>query len=204
MLTRVWEIDICFGYSLKACRRAVVDDVRLYREMHRYLPTICKWRGSRLTEMVVKHRPRVAGVNKYNLKRTIKVLLDLVTVKFLGDYLIKPIYFFGKMAIFSMLTSVVSMGIAFCQKFGYFYGGPLNLNRNVLVLFAMILFLMSTMIVMMGVISELLVLIYHESQDLAPYKIRRITRGVSVLDDRGRIESGGQARPNFTPVGHTT
>ena len=74
----------------------VVKNLDLYGEMHRFIPAICKWRGARVTEEVVNHRPRVAGESKYGLKRTIKVLLDLITVKFLGDYLAKPIYFFGK------------------------------------------------------------------------------------------------------------
>ena len=88
-----------FGCSLKAYRAQVLEDVRLYGEMHRFLPAICKWRGARITEEVVNHRARTAGTSKYGLKRTIKVLLDLLTVKFLGDYLTKPIYFFGKLAM---------------------------------------------------------------------------------------------------------
>ena len=165
-----------FGCSLKAYRREVIEDVRLYGEMHRFLPAICKWRGARVTEEVVNHRPRVAGESKYGLKRTIKVLLDLITVKFLGDYLVKPMYFFGKIAMFGFVISFVTLAIAIVQKFGFLYWeeGSLNLNRNVLVLLAMMVFLMSVMFLMMGVLSELMVRIYHESSDRKPYKVREM------------------------------
>ncbi len=168
-----------FGCSMKAYRREVLDDVRLYGEMHRFLPAICKWRGARITECVVNHRPRVAGSSKYGLKRTIKVLLDLMTVKFLGDYLTKPLYFFGKAAILILLLSFASLSIAVLQKFNIWteHGSPVSLNNNVLVLFAMMTFLMAVMFVMIGVISELLVRIYHEAQDRKPYKIRWVLAG---------------------------
>ena len=97
---------------IKAYRREALSDVHLYGEMHRFLPALCRWRGARLSELVVNHRPRVAGKTKYGLKRTIKVLFDLLTVKFLGDYLTKPIYFFGKLAMLTMLISFLSVGVA--------------------------------------------------------------------------------------------
>lgn len=172
-----------FGCTLKAYRRTVLDDVRLYGEMHRFLPAICKWRGARVTQEVVNHRPRLAGESKYGLKRTIKVMLDLVTVKFIGDYLTKPIYFFGKLAMGSMLISFLAVALAIVQKYGYIteHGLPVNLNDNVLVLFAMMMFLMSVMFIMLGVMSEMLVRIYHESQDRDPYKIIRMFRGQETL-----------------------
>ncbi len=168
-----------FGCSLKAYRKDVLDDVHLYGEMHRFLPAICKWRGARITEEVVHHRARVAGTSKYGLKRTIKVLLDLLTVKFLGDYMAKPIYFFGKMMMIMMLVMVLCFGIAVVQRFGILTGGDyqIKLNNNVLVLFSMMCFLMGVIFLMMGVISELLVRIYHESQQRTPYKIRKLYSG---------------------------
>ena len=175
-----WTTEIHdFGCSLKAYRREVLDDVHLFGEMHRFLPAICKWRGARVTEEVVHHRPRTAGKSKYNLKRTFKVLLDLLTVKFMGDYLTKPIYFFGKLAVGSLVISFASLGFAVLQKFGIFYWeeGGLSLNRNVLVLFAMMWFLMTIMFVMMGVLAELLVRIYHETQDRQPFKVRQLHLG---------------------------
>ena len=175
-----------FGCTLKAYRAEVLEDVRLYGEMHRFLPAICKWRGARITEMVCNHRPRVAGESKYGLKRTIKVMLDLLTVKFLGDYLTKPIYFFGKLAAIVVLISFFSLAVAMVQKFGYWteHGKAVMLNDNVLVSFAAMLFMMAVMFLMLGIISELLSRIYHEAQDRRPYKIRR--RHVKV----GRQKTG--------------
>ena len=176
-----------FGCTMKAYRREVLEDVHLYGEMHRFLPAICKWRGARITEEVVNHRARVAGESKYGLKRTIKVLLDLLTVKFLGDYLTKPIYFFGKLTMLFMLIAFGSLGLAICQKYGLLYWGENNetlpLNRNVLVLFSMLTFLLSIMFLMLGVMSELLVRIYHESQNLKPYKVRRVFHGGAEDED---------------------
>jgi glycosyltransferase involved in cell wall biosynthesis len=167
-----------FGCTLKAYRREALSDVHLYGEMHRFLPALCRWRGAKLSELVVNHRPRVAGTTKYGLKRTIKVLFDLLTVKFLGDYLTKPIYFFGKLAMVTMLVSFLCVGVAIVQKFGHLTeeGVPVRLNNNIFVLFAMMMFITTGMLMMAGVIAELLIRIYHESQGRTPYKIRRVLR----------------------------
>lgn len=175
-----WTTEIHdFGCSLKAYRREVLEDVRLYGEMHRFLPAICKWRGARVTEQVVNHRARTAGKSKYGLKRTVKVLLDLLTVKFMGDYLTKPIYFFGKVAMFFMGLTLLLGVLVIVQKFGYLTedGQPLRMNNNVLVLCGMMTSLMVVMFLMVGIISELLMRVYHESQGRFPYKVRRTIRG---------------------------
>ena len=164
---------------IKAYRREALSDVHLYGEMHRFLPALCRWRGARLSELVVNHRPRMSGRTKYSMKRTVKVLFDLLTVKFLGDYLTKPLYFFGKLAIAIMLVSFGSVGLAIVQKFGYLteHGRPVMLNSNIFILFAMMMFITAVLMLMVGVVSELLIRIYHESQNLPPYKIRRIFQG---------------------------
>jgi len=175
-----WTTEIHdFGCSLKAYRREVIEDVRLYGEMHRFLPAICKWRGANITEEVVNHRPRVAGESKYGLKRTVKVLLDLLTVKFMGDYLAKPIYFFGKLAMLFVLIAFAAAGWAVLQKNGILteHGEPVNLNDSILVLFAMMTGLIASLLLMMGVLSELMSRIYHESQDRKPYKTRSVYTG---------------------------
>lgn len=171
-----------FGCMIKAYRRETLSDVHLYGEMHRFLPALCRWRGARLSELVVNHRPRVAGKTNYGLKRTVKVLFDLLTVKFLGDYLTKPLYFFGKLAMLTTLLSFASVGIAIVQKFGYLteHGEPVMLNNNIFILFAMMMFIAAVLFLMMGVVAELLIRIYHESQNLPPYKIRQIFRSGNV------------------------
>ena len=167
-----------FGCTLKVYRREALEDVQLYGEMHRFLPAICQWRGARVAELIVNHRPREFGTSKYGMRRTVKVMLDLITVKFMGDYLSKPIYFFGKLGLGTLALAFFTLGIAIMQRFGWFVlgGEAINLNRNVLVLMAMMLCIMSVFIIMMGLISELLVRIYHESQNITPYKIRAIRR----------------------------
>lgn len=172
-----WTTEIHdFGCSMKAYRAVVLKDVTLYGEMHRFLPAICKWRGARVTEMVVNHRAREHGHSKYDLRRTFKVLLDLLTVKFLGDYGTKPIYFFGKLAGFGFLISAGSLVIAILQKLGLFWtenGVPVNLNRNIFFFGTLFFFVVSVIFLMMGVLSELMVRIYYESQDRRPYKVRQ-------------------------------
>jgi glycosyltransferase involved in cell wall biosynthesis len=180
-----------FGCTLKAYRREALSDVHLYGEMHRFLPAICRWRGARLGEQVVNHRPRVAGETKYGLKRTVKVLFDLITVKFLGDYLTKPIYFFGKLSLLTLALSFFSLGLAIVQKLGYLteHGGPVMLNNSIFVLFSMMMFITAVILLMMGMVSELLVRIYHESQGRMPYKIRRVYGGTV---------QGGNGGPRLT------
>ncbi len=175
-----WCDDIHdFGCTLKAFRREALEGVRLYGEMHRFLPYICRRQGARITERVVNHRPRIAGETKYGLKRTFKVLLDLLTAKFLGDYSQKPMYFFGKLGAMSLMTSFAAVALAIVQKFGYLteFGEPVRLNNNIFILFAMMMFITSVVLLMMGVVSELLIRIYHESQDRPPYRIRKVHGG---------------------------
>ena len=197
---RTWCEEIHdFGCTLKAYRREVLDDVRLYGEMHRFLPAICKWRGARLTEMVVNHRPRVSGRTKYGIGRTMRVVLDLLTVKFLGDYATKPLYFFGKLALITLAVAFSAVALAIVQKLGYLteHGQPVMLNNNVFVIFAMMVFLTAVSLMMMGLMSELLIRIYHESQDRPPYRIRRIWRHVDSVVG----ESSEQRDRSYAPLG---
>ena len=180
-LTRTPEVHD-FGCTLKSYRREVLEGIELHGELHRFLPAICKWQGARITEIEVNHRHRRRGRSKYGLRRTFKVLLDLITVKFLGDYLTKPIYFFGKAAFCTLAASLASLGLAVAQKLGFLTRVPVPLNRNVLVLFSMMLFLMAFLLVMMGVLSELLVRIYHQMDRGSYPKVRRMTRGDEVED----------------------
>jgi glycosyltransferase involved in cell wall biosynthesis len=176
---RTWCSEIHdFGCTLKAYRRDVLKDVRLYGEMHRFLPAICKWRGATLAEVVVHHRARVSGETKYGIDRTMRVLFDLLTVKFIGDYVTKPLYLFGKLALMTFTISILAIGLAIVQKLGYLteHGEPVMLNNNVFVIFAMMVFLTTVSLLMMGLMSELLIRIYHESQDRPPYRIRHIWR----------------------------
>lgn len=187
-----WTTEINdFGCSLKAYRRQVLEDVTLYGEMHRFLPAICKWRGARVTDQVVNHRAREFGASKYGLKRTFKVLLDLLTVKFLGDYGTKPIYFFGKLAAFAFMASFAAVFVAIIQKLGYLteHGVPVGLNNNIFLLFGGMVFVIGVIFLMMGVLSELMVRIYYESQALKPYKVRHTFQsGENSAPDPHRLD----------------
>jgi hypothetical protein len=194
---RTWCPEIHdFGCTLKAYRREVLQDVRLYGEMHRFLPAICKWRGARLSEMVVNHRPRVSGQTKYGIGRTMRVLLDLLTVKFLGDYVTKPLYLFGKLAAITLAVAFAAVAFAIVQKLGYLteHGEPVMLNNNVLIIFAMMVFLTTVSLLMMGLMCELLIRIYHESQDRPPYRVRRVWRAAESPEP----EAAERADP-YTP-----
>jgi glycosyltransferase involved in cell wall biosynthesis len=161
-----------FGCTLKAYRREVMAETKLYGEMHRFIPALASWSGARICEMVVNHRPRTAGKAKYGLGRTLKVLLDLVTVKFLGSFSTKPIYIFGGLGILSGTAAVLSGLAVLYQKF--ISKPPLPMNRNPLLVLTAMLVTATIQFVLMGLLAELMVRTYHESQNRPTYTIREI------------------------------
>ncbi|MEO1583121.1 MAG: glycosyltransferase family 2 protein [Planctomycetota bacterium] len=167
-----------FGCAMKVYRREALEEVSLYGEMHRFLPALCVWKGAKIAEMAVNHRARIHGSSNYGLVRTIKVLLDLVTVKFLNDYLGKPLYFFAKVAFGTMVLAAALLVTAALQRFGILWVGdfPPTLTGNPLMHLGLILIGITVQIVLFGVISELLVRIYHESQGKRPFRVREIIR----------------------------
>jgi glycosyltransferase involved in cell wall biosynthesis len=156
-----------YGCTLKAYRREVLASVQLYGEMHRFIPIYAKWAGARVTEMVVRHHPRKEGQSKYGIGRTIRVVLDLVTVKFLGDYSTKPLYLFGKWGVSSMFLGVCAGVAVLVRKF--FYGA--YAHRDPLLLLAVMLFMLGVQLIGMGLLAELQVRTYHESQSKPTYLI---------------------------------
>jgi glycosyltransferase involved in cell wall biosynthesis len=161
-----------YGCSLKAYKREVLDMINLYGEMHRFIPAIASWSGAKITEMVVNHRPRTAGVAKYGLERIIKVILDLMTVKFLGSYSTKPIYIFGGLGFFSGFASAIFGLIVLYMK--YISSQHLSMNRNPLLLLSAILVITTVQLILMGLLAEMIVRTYHESQHRPIYTIRNI------------------------------
>ena len=181
----VTKVDLHdFGCSLKAYRREVLADVKLYGEMHRYTPVYASWQGGRVTEMVVNHRPRTAGKSKYGLMRTLKVILDLVTVKLLGDYSTKPIYFFGGVGLMMTMLGVLSGTWSLLKK--VIWGHPVFTDP--FALFAVFLFLSGLICIMMGLLAELIVRTYHESQNKRIYALREIVTSESADDADGEGE----------------
>jgi glycosyltransferase involved in cell wall biosynthesis len=161
-----------FGCTLKAYRREVLEDTRLYGEMHRFIPAVAGWGGAKVGEIVVNHRPRTTGVAKYGLGRTFKVLLDLITVKFLGSYSTKPIYVFGGLGFLCSLGAILSGLVVLYQKF--ISVRHLAMNRNPLLILTTLLIITSLQFVLMGLLAEMLVRTYHESQGRPIYTIRQI------------------------------
>lgn len=138
--------------------------------MHRFIPALASWSGARIAEMVVNHRPRTAGTAKYGLGRTLKVILDLITVKFLGSYSTKPIYIFGGMGLVSGLGAVASGLSVLYQKLAHNF----SMNRNPLLVLTALLIATTIQFILMGLLAELLVRTYHESQNRPTYVIKEI------------------------------
>ena len=168
-----------FGCTLKAYRREVIAETRLYGEMHRFIPALASWAGARICEMVVNHRPRVAGEAKYGLGRTFKVVLDLITVKFLGSYSTKPIYIFGGLGALTGVGAFLAGLALIYQKIA----SNLSMNRNPLLILTAMLFTATIQFILMGLLAELLVRTYHESQDRPTYVIREILESDSADGD---------------------
>ncbi len=161
-----------FGCTLKAYRREILDQINLYGEMHRFIPALASWSGARICEMVVNHRPRTAGVAKYGMGRTLKVVLDLITIKFLGSFSTKPIYIFGGLGLITAIGSVFGGLAVLYQKF--ISVGHLPMNRNPLLVLTAMLITATIQFILMGLIAELLVRTYHESQNRPTYVIKEI------------------------------
>lgn len=157
-----------YGCTLKAYRAEYLEGVRLYGEMHRFIPIYAKLEGARVTEMVVNHHPRKYGESKYGIARTFKVVLDLITVKFLGDYSTKPLYMFGRPGILLCFLGVVCAAVTLIQK----YTMDAWVHRNPLALLAVLLFVVGAQLIGMGLLAEIQVRTYHESQDKPIYKVR--------------------------------
>ncbi|MCI0490212.1 MAG: glycosyltransferase family 2 protein [Blastocatellia bacterium] len=157
-----------YGCSLKAYRRDVLSDVKLYGEMHRFIPIYAKWAGARVTEIPVAHHARHAGRSKYGLSRTIKVVFDLITIKFMSSYLTKPLYLFGTAGLICLALSFISGLSAFYYKFVH----DVHLNRMPLATLAMIMFAMGIQFIFMGLLAEMIVRTYHESQGKPTYLVR--------------------------------
>lgn len=156
-----------YGCSLKAYRRHVIEDVRLYGEMHRFIPIYATWQGARVTEVEVRHHPRRYGKSKYGLNRTLKVILDLLVVKFMAKYFEKPIYVFGGFSLFCLAGSTVVGFLAIYYK----YWGGKTFVETPLPLLCVLLFIVSMQCLLTGLIVKVLMRTYYESQQKKTYLV---------------------------------
>jgi hypothetical protein len=164
----------------------VLDPVNLYGEMHRFIPVYASWSGAKVTEVVVKHRARKYGSSKYGIGRTFKVILDLLVVKFLGTYATKPIYFFGTLGLILCALGIAAEGLTLYDK--YVHG--VWAHRNPFLIIGVFLFLLGVQSLFLGLLAEIAIRTYHESQQRPIYFIRE---RVNVMGDRirGLTATGG-------------
>ena len=157
-----------YGCSLKAYRRESLQDVRLYGEMHRFIPIYASWAGARVTEIPVKHHARTMGKSKYGLSRTLKVVFDLMTIKFMASYQTKPIYVFGMFGMFAFAISLLAGLYAVFLKIIH----KADFVQTPLPILAIVMFAVGVQFLLMGLLAEMLVRTYHESQAKAIYAVR--------------------------------
>jgi glycosyltransferase involved in cell wall biosynthesis len=159
-----------YGCTLKAFRHEVTENIRLYGEMHRFIPAIASGMGISFTEVKVNHRARRFGTSKYGISRTIRVVLDLMTVKFLLSYATRPLHVFGTVGV---ISAGIGFMMAFIMTLQRFFTGA-GLSDRPLLLLAVLLIFMGVQFVTMGLLAELIVRTYHESQKKPIYFVRRI------------------------------
>jgi len=148
--------------------------VRLYGEMHRFIPAFASWAGAQIAELPVQHHPRLYGKSKYGIWRTLRVLLDLMTVKMLGSYSTKPIYFFGFAAFALWALAFVFGAWVIIAKFIPPYP---EAHNNPLLLLAAMLGIVGVQFILMGLLAEIAIRTYHESQDKKTYVVREVIEG---------------------------
>lgn len=157
-----------YGCSLKAYRRESIQDVKLYGEMHRFIPIYASWLGARVAEIPVEHHARTMGKSKYGLSRTLKVVFDLMTIKFMASYQTKPIYVFGSFGMLAFLISILAGLYALILKLFH----KADFIQTPLPILAIVMFAVGIQFLLMGLLAEMLVRTYHESQSKAIYAVR--------------------------------
>ncbi|MDD5752079.1 MAG: glycosyltransferase family 2 protein [Candidatus Portnoybacteria bacterium] len=157
-----------YGCTMKAYKSEVIKDIRLYGEMHRFIPAYTSWHGAKIQEIVVNHRPRKHGKTKYGISRTFRVILDLLTVKFLTDYSTKPMHFFGRIGFwlfgFGFISGVLALLLRFFKN--------ITLIQTPLPLLTVLFIVVGVQFILMGLLAEILIRIYYESPQKTTYLIK--------------------------------
>ncbi|HLN85822.1 MAG TPA: glycosyltransferase family 2 protein [Candidatus Limnocylindrales bacterium] len=162
-----------YGCTLKAMRKDLAKSLRLYGEMHRFIPAIAYERGARIAELKVNHRPRLGGASKYGITRTLRVVLDLLTVKFLVSYSTRPAHVFGPIGVLCGLAGFAFALYLTVQKFVY----DLDIGGRPLLLLSILLIFIGIQFITMGLLGEMLARTYHESQNRPVYVVGEILEG---------------------------
>jgi glycosyltransferase involved in cell wall biosynthesis len=177
LIRRVTEVQIHdYGCSLKAYRSELVQDMNLYGELHRFLPALAFIEGARIAELPVRHHARRFGYSKYGLGRTFRVMMDLATIFFMKKFLTRPMHVFGLFGVIGMLSGI-SLGL-------YLTFLKLGLGQNIgdrpLLILAVVLFLTGVQLFSFGLLAELLMRTYHESQNRPIYRVREVVESKSL------------------------
>jgi glycosyltransferase involved in cell wall biosynthesis len=181
LISRVTGVSLRdYGCTLKAYRREVIQGVRLYGEMHRFIPALVSWSGATVAEIPVRHEPRRFGRSKYGLSRTLRVLLDLITVKFLGSYSTKPLYVFGFAGVLCWVLAFLCAVVVVVERLLPPYP---QAHNNPLLLLAVFLGVLGVQSIMLGLLAELMIRTYHESQDKPTYALRRVVDGSATAEE---------------------
>jgi len=159
-----------YGCSLKAYRRDVIKNLKLYGEMHRFIPAVASWYGVRIAEVETTHHPRLRGTSKYGISRTMKVVLDLITVKFLQSFSTKPLQFFGPIGLLSGLLGFL---ISIYLTLGKIFSGK-DIGGRPLLLLGALLIIVGIQFIGMGLLGEMMVRVYHETQKKPIYVIKKV------------------------------
>ena len=175
-----------YGCSLKVFRAEVVKPLKLYGEMHRFLPAMASEMGVRIAEVVVNHRPRQHGRSHYGISRTVRVMLDLITVKFLLSYSTRPLQIFGLVGfVMGGLGAIVTGWLAYQRLFGY-----QSIGNRPLLLFGILLIFTGVQLITLGLLAELQARTYHESQNKPTYVIGEIRESAATAQEGAASESG--------------
>jgi len=156
-----------FGCTLKVYRKSILKNVKLYGEMHRFIPAIASYSGARIAEVKVKHHPRMYGYSKYGIARTLKVLLDLITVKFFLSYSTSPMQIFGLLGFLLMIAGCVAASITVAMKC---LSGT-DMTGNPFLYLSILFVIAGIQFIFMGILGEIMVRIYHESQNKQVYTV---------------------------------
>jgi glycosyltransferase involved in cell wall biosynthesis len=172
-----------YGCSLKAYRKEVIKGINLYGEMHRFIPSLASWMGVRVAELPVNHRPRTAGKSKYGLGKTIRVILDLINVKFLISYSTRPIQVFGKLGLYAVLVGLLMGLTTVLMKIYPVWKGEdgqwstVDMTGNPFFLLTFLFIMIGFQFVSIGLLGEINVRTYYESQNKRIYVIRERFEG---------------------------
>ena len=183
LISRVTGVSLHdYGCSLKAYRREVLDNTKLYGELHRFIPALVSWMGVEVAEVPVNHFARRFGKSKYGLSRTIRVILDLLAVKFLLDYATRPLQIFGLMGLLSLSAgTILASYLAYMRLFW-----EVALGDRPILLLAILLIMVGVQLLIMGLLGELVIRTYHETQNKTIYMVREIVeQGQKMAKENG-------------------